>query len=397
MCFMVYISTVWLPMPSPWVSPSNIYIVCKTIPLQSNYGVCTIKICFLLESSFIGGAERHALSVIRALRDVPDLETHLILTDREGQLTDKFKNAADRYTNLQHLHNPNRLFPFHRPPPNINVLKYIEDYIKIHDIDLVHMFNGIQYIFAIPSHTPVVLQLGGDYSRDVCYHRVNLDALETDNPNRKDLTVKHVNSRKKTLILSDYTGNRRIYPKYVYFTNYVPYWDINGVTKQDRSVLWVGRLSEEKNPDLFLEVADKMPDYHFYFVFASETDTVTHMPLPDNVELRVNVLSETDLAILYERCELLLNTSTTEGEPLAITEGKSHGCFVIGTAATAFQSDHIVHNRDLVEGFVDAIVGFNNLSSEQKLHFQHKNRKHTSPKAQKMKIANLVKMYKGML
>lgn len=355
-----------------------------------------IKVLILIETSDIGGAEKHALNIIGGLKDIPGIETHTIVTDMEGPFTSFFQDASDRYTTLTHLHAPHRQFPHHRPPPCLNVLNYIEDYINIHEIDVVHLFNGLQYIFTIPGDTPLILQLGGDLRRDVYYNRVNLSLLETDLTDRKQITVNHVNARRNTIIYSDKSENRQIYPRMVEMTNYVPIIPITYINRVKKSCIWVGRLSEEKNPLLFIEIAESMPDYQFTMVLASSNELVEFPETPDNVDLRVNLLDDTQLAELYAGSEVLLNTSGTEGEPLTLREARAQGCFTIGGPSLWGKVDHSVKFVS-VSAYVDAISGYQMLTDRQRQLFETKNRSRSPMGVCALRIQDLVRKYKELI
>jgi glycosyltransferase involved in cell wall biosynthesis len=257
------------------------------------------------------------------------------------------------------------------------------------------MFNGLQYVFAIPEDTPLIIQMGGDLRRSVYYDRVNLELLECNSQDKQKLTVNYINNREKTKIISDKYENRQIYNKMIYSTNLVPVIDVKDQKRVKNSVIWVGRLSEEKNPLLLLEIAEKLPNYHFTMVLAVPND-FSHVPaMPDNVELYINLIDHFQIAMLYARSEILLNTSETEGQPLTVREGMSQGCFVIGGQAVWGDSNHTVTDMS-ADGFVRSIKGYSSLDERQKQFYVTKNKSRSPSGATKLRVADIVRMYKGM-
>jgi glycosyltransferase involved in cell wall biosynthesis len=113
--------------------------------------------------------------------------------------------------------------------------------------------------------------------------------------------------------------------------------DILGISKAHPLVGFVGRLSPEKAPDVFVRMADLLrpafPDAHFVIVGEG--------PLLGELRMLVNDLHlggrvhfagvQCDMRAVYHSLELLVSTSTTEGMPFALMEAMAAGLATVAT------------------------------------------------------------------
>jgi glycosyltransferase involved in cell wall biosynthesis len=112
------------------------------------------------------------------------------------------------------------------------------------------------------------------------------------------------------------------------------------VSGKASSILFVGRLSKEKRPDLFVKLAhrliSKLPSHDFVFRIVGDGPLRREMQ-----QLRDEIgLSETDvifegersnLAEIYGNSDLLVLTSEYEGTPNVVLEAMAYGIPVIAT------------------------------------------------------------------
>ncbi|MFW6286968.1 MAG: glycosyltransferase family 4 protein [Candidatus Sumerlaeota bacterium] len=133
-----------------------------------------------------------------------------------------------------------------------------------------------------------------------------------------------------------------------------------------RNILWIGRFVPVKRPELFIDLARRMPSEDFLMVaplgnaeareyFAKHEDAIRSTP---NLTFVPGVpLSETDA--LFDRARLLVLTSKGEGYPNTIMQAMWAGTPI---ATYDFDPDGIVASRELGvsvqgdwDGFVDEI------------------------------------------
>lgn len=142
--------------------------------------------------------------------------------------------------------------------------------------------------------------------------------------------------------------------------------DPRGVTGQQpgREVLWLGRIVREKRLEFLIEVAEACPDYRFHVVGAANSSSAYSVDALARAEACPNIVahgrvSEGELSDLFNKCNVLCNTSTMEGFPTTFLEAWSRGMPVL----TTFDPDGLVEREsvgwraDDVEGMVIALQG----------------------------------------
>lgn len=104
------------------------------------------------------------------------------------------------------------------------------------------------------------------------------------------------------------------------------------------TVGWIGRLSREKGPDIFLRAAARVlvvcPDTRFLIV-GEGPDLDKAETLIDQLAIRKNVLlagRREDMPSVYASLDLMVSSSRQEGLPMAILEGMASGLALVATA-----------------------------------------------------------------
>lgn len=128
------------------------------------------------------------------------------------------------------------------------------------------------------------------------------------------------------------------------------------------TILWVGRMHPLKQPDRFLDLAERMPDESF--VMAAMRDPRHEdlwgriqrraSALP-NVTLRPNVMRH-EVDGLFAQAKLLVNTSTYEGFPNTFVEAAMHGMPIVSLIVNP---DHVLTERGIgrcAEGSLERLV-----------------------------------------
>ena len=110
-----------------------------------------------------------------------------------------------------------------------------------------------------------------------------------------------------------------------------------GLARQTRLVGFVGRLSPEKGPEVFLRAAwlvrQSCPDVHFVFVgngplLGKLTTTARHMGAGDWLHFAGEL---TDMPQVYGSLDVVVSTSHAEGMPLVLMEAMACGVPVVAT------------------------------------------------------------------
>lgn len=110
-----------------------------------------------------------------------------------------------------------------------------------------------------------------------------------------------------------------------------------GIPATHQLIGFVGRLSPEKAPDMFVRMASLLhgpfPDKHF--VMVGEGPLLSELrALVDDLRLahRIHFAGlQSDMPAVYHSLELLVSSSTTEGMPFALMEGMAAGLATVAT------------------------------------------------------------------
>jgi len=102
-----------------------------------------------------------------------------------------------------------------------------------------------------------------------------------------------------------------------------------------QQLAFVGRLSHEKGPDIFLELAQRLTAQPFHMYGGGDMYQELHATAPDNAHLHG---MQTDMSTVWEQVGLLIMPSRFEGLPMAVLEAMARGIPVIASNVGALPS-----------------------------------------------------------
>ena len=131
-------------------------------------------------------------------------------------------------------------------------------------------------------------------------------------------------------------------------STYLPPDDTERTIPQEH-VLWVGNFRTVKRPDMFLDLADRLPDYRFVMiggvakeeplVYENTSERAKSMP---NVQL-VGAVPYKEVGRYFAGALVFVNTSLSEGFPNTYLQAWCRGVPVVGT----FDADELISKHDL--------------------------------------------------
>ncbi|MCE3283463.1 MAG: hypothetical protein K0Q66_2200 [Chitinophagaceae bacterium] len=127
-------------------------------------------------------------------------------------------------------------------------------------------------------------------------------------------------------------------------------------------ILFVGRGTPEKRPELFVEIARaaEKENIHAYFsLVGSMPDSITS-DLPGNLTPYGNISDEDELHRVYCMHDILVIPSSTEGFPIVLMEAMGRGCPVMATPVGDIP-DHVITDRN---GYLFTSVEANEVVSQ---------------------------------
>ncbi len=137
------------------------------------------------------------------------------------------------------------------------------------------------------------------------------------------------------MLQEGFTRDSRIIPMPCRGPGEYEFIDRNFPLKDNQRLLWVGRISKEKRPDLFLQIAQKNPQLQFDLVGPSSTSAYSDEVLAfarqlPNVAVHGRVM-QSRLSEFYQRAACLCCTSDHEGFPNVFLEAWSYGLPIVST------------------------------------------------------------------
>lgn len=116
-------------------------------------------------------------------------------------------------------------------------------------------------------------------------------------------------------------------------------------------VLYVGRATPEKRVHLVAQIASKTTS-DVAFAFMGDAQEVIPPTLHSRCDFIPYTNDEKQIAAEYDRADVLIIVSSTEGFPMVIMEAMAHGCIIIATPV----GDIPVHVKAGVNGFLFSSV-----------------------------------------
>lgn len=261
------------------------------------------RVLFITSNTCIGGVETILLNYLRAI-DRSKYHTTVIVTELKGQLEKEYKAACDEMIFLDST-------------DAINI------WLNNHHYHVTHVYNSIQAIQIIKNLPGIkVISTFGDFSQPFAWFKIRRDAFIANMSSIDYMTTDNLTGLK----VFDF------FPYYV--TNAVDTCqDRNPPTKDERSVVWIGRDSGEKRIGFLANIAQRMPDIHFYCAVAQlapPSEDYKRLRAFKNVTIAVNAPHQT-IMTFCRKAKVYLSTSMTEGTPVSMIEALSCGCAPVVT------------------------------------------------------------------
>ena len=115
-------------------------------------------------------------------------------------------------------------------------------------------------------------------------------------------------------------------------------------------ILWVGRISSEKRPEIFLKLAEKIPEFNFWMIGAPSKKDPEYYKKIKEATSKINNLDfigfvpHNKIERFYKESLLLINTSLGEGFPNTFLEAWGNYTPVV---SLGFDPDEIICNNKL--------------------------------------------------
>jgi glycosyltransferase involved in cell wall biosynthesis len=289
-----------------------------------------------------GGAERVHLSIVKALTD-----KNVCVIFTLNSATNNFKSQFNKHANCIEIN------------PILNKKnKYIDLMLKKRIAKTINTSKNCEFVFS--SNAVYYYQLLPFISNKIC--RIDLYHAFSKPDSREMEVVNSVKYIDRRVVINQNTKKDLLE---IYACNNIglEYYEViqvieNGIStstqeffaKDDANIKvgYVGRWSEEKRPEIFLEVASQIQDvYPKIEFYMAGTGMKSNLEKIENagVFFLGELTSNEELSSLYSELTFLLITSEYEGFPMVIMESMLQGVIAISTDVGGI-SEHITNNEN---------------------------------------------------
>lgn len=311
-----------------------------------------------------GGAETLIINFTNEIKDQFNL-SFVTGLKAEHEWEHKFKEITPFIYHLANLFDKPSLY-----------LEFISNYISTRKIDVLHIIHNGYMFKLLPElkkrhpNLKVVTTMFNDYApyfRQSVHHESLIDIFSTDNQQVANRYEKMLpKSSDIDVIPNGIDVSHEFYPGKF---NRLQERENLKITNDELSVFFIGRLSEEKNPDVFLDVAESVQasDHSKRFKFFIVGDGPKRRFVEHNIDDRrlenlVYLGYQKDVSRYLSAADIFVLPSSVEGFPLSILEAMAMKVTVIASKVGAIpdiiedgKSGFIVHPGS-AEEIVDIIM-----------------------------------------
>ena len=145
--------------------------------------------------------------------------------------------------------------------------------------------------------------------------------------------------------------------------------------EKKKYILWVGNSSLNKQPELFLKLAEYLPDYNFKMIMAPTSKTLSDSFIKDKLHLLPNLeyigyVPFSKIAVYFQEAAVFISTSLREGFPNTFLQSWQYRTPVI---SLNIDPDNVIKNMNLgrhSKTFETLCVDVKNLMKYKKIRSQ---------------------------
>lgn len=304
-----------------------------TIPWMSFGGVSTLvyNYCLEIKNDF-------NISFITGLK-------------HENEWEHKFRETSEYIYHLPNLYREERFYQ-----------EFVCNYIKTHNISILHIVHNGFIFDMLPEirkrypNIKVIVTLFNDkvnYFENAIKYSEYIDTFSSDNRIVDTHYKKDLKAKKHTDIklIENGINTDTIFAPTLF--NRVEERRSLGILNDDLAVFYIGRLSEEKNPDIFIKAAkvliEKHPNIKFYIIGDGPMKNEVEAQISNIGNVAIQYLGyQSDIPRYLSAADIFVLPSSIEGFPLSVPEAMSMQVAVIASRVGAVP-DIIEHG---VNGFV---------------------------------------------
>lgn len=300
-------------------------------------------IIFVLPCFQTGGAERVHLDIVKSVKD-----KLICILFTQNSATDNFKKDFLKYADIV----------------EVNTIlnkknNFINKKLKSKIINAINSSLSIKSIFS--SNTNYFYEILPQIKKKSIAKIDLIHAISGENPTlvnhyiKSSELVNHrlvINKKAYNDIVSIYNNaqlNPELQNKIAVVENAITFNKKEKLTKRNNiKIGFVGRWSEEKRPNVFLNIASKLKQEKIFVEFVMAgigMKSNLHLINKNGIKFLGEITEDSALKNLYKSLTFILITSSREGFPMVIIEAMAHGVIPICTNVGGI-SEHIKNNQN---------------------------------------------------
>ncbi len=331
------------------IDPATAFInIDKPNSYQSNKND-TQNVLIAIPWMTFGGAETLIVNFCNEVKDEYNL-SFITGLQSEHEWEYKFREITNNIYHLASLFDDAKL-----------CMEFISNYIKTRNIHILHivhtsfMFDMLAEIKRRHPSLKVVTTVFNDraHFQDSVKTNKYIDAYTTDNMSVADHYRKDLGESKQVTVIPNGINSHDNFNPIMY--DRIKEREVLGIEPSDIAIFFIGRLSEEKNPDVFLEVAkntvavDSANRIKFFVIGdGGMKPSVEKMVADINSQNVIYLGYQSEIARYLSAADIFVLPSAIEGFPLSILEAMAMRVVVIASDVGAV-SEVIDSGKD---GFV---------------------------------------------
>lgn len=327
------------------VDPTKVFI---NLSHTSTYAVTEYKkpnMLIAVPWMTFGGAETLILNFCHEIKNEYNLSFVTgLLSGHEWE--DKFRQITTSIYHLPNLFDDEQLY-----------LEFISNYVTSRQIDILHIIHT-DFVFDMlpelkrrhPELKVVVTMFNarvGHFEKSIAAEKY-IDAFISDNMAVSRSYKEKLTAEKQVTVIPNGINSIEVYSPALYDRDQER--AKLGLNSDDIAVFFIGRLSEEKNPDVFLEVAAKLvaspatANVKFFVIGDGAMRPVVEKMVKNIASKNVKYLGyQSDIARYLSAADIFVLPSAIEGFPLSILEAMAMNVAVVasdvGAVADVITSD----------------------------------------------------------
>jgi glycosyltransferase involved in cell wall biosynthesis len=283
-----------------------------------------------------GGAETVIYNFCKVIKEDFNI-TYVTGLESEHEWEYKFKEITSDIYHLPNLFKDKRLY-----------LEFVSNYVSTRKVKILHiihtgyMFDVLEELKKRHPDLKIIVTLFNarvEYFKQSIEKRKYIDSFTTDNNEVSNSYKKQIPAIRTTIIPNGIDNNNQYNPS---LFDRSKEREPLGLSDSDLAVFFIGRLSEEKNPDVFIKVAKKVlstksiNDVKFFVIGDGK--------MKSNVEKLIKAVNndklqylgyQSEVAKYLSAADVFILPSSIEGFPLSILEAMAMKVAVVASKVGA--------------------------------------------------------------